>query len=145
MSKNIELRQKLLVNFLQDNFIKGRFFSILEIVRCVRYPDGSPCYNYNMDPYIHDHCAVLSSDVRAINWATDEGCKIIVKDKKGGVKLCESVEEFNTWRNHELEPLEKKWKYLNNLKFKKSLDNQGSIDVDDPEFALSFFDTIKEE
>lgn len=129
---DIELRKKCLVGWLTLHFIYGRFYSIEEVVAGVVYPDGTPCYTLNHNPYNHDKCAVLSSDVRSLNWSCDNGCKIIIKDSKGGVKLCESYEEFDAWRKAELEPLDKKRKYLNNLKWKSRMDGQVEFDIDNP-------------
>ena len=114
----LNTRQWLLKKYLLDHFRSGEFITIEEICANVCYSDGVPCYQLNTNPYNHDKCACLSNDVRTINWSVDEGWKIIIKDTKGNVKLCESQEEFEEWRERELKPLEKKWKYLNNLVFK---------------------------
>lgn len=129
-------RQWLLKRFLEENFVSGKFYSIKEICDLVVYPSGEKAYIYNTDPYNHDKCVALGNDVRAINWSVSEGYKIIIKDKKGGVKLCENESEFIEWRNNELRPLEKKYAYLNNLKWKAERDgtmpiiNQANNPVD---------------
>lgn len=115
-------RQWALKRWLEENHEPGKFHSILEVCRGVRFTDGSYCYEFNTDPYKHDKCIALSNDVREINWSVGEGYKLIIKDKSGGVKLCESKEEFEEWRKKELEPLDKKWKYLNNMKYKADRD-----------------------
>ena len=115
-------RQRELKRWLEQNHEPGKFHSILEVCRGVRYIDGSYCYEFNTDPYKHDKCIALSNDVREINWSVGEGYKLIIKDKFGGVKLCESKEDFEEWRKKELEPLDKKWKYLNNMKYKADTD-----------------------
>lgn len=122
MENGLTPRQWALKRFLADNFVAGRFFSIEEICNNVYLPNGEKAYTYNTNPRIHDKCVALSNDVREINWNIQEGYKIIVKDSKGGVKLCESELEFTIWRDKELAPLERKWKYLNNLKYKASKD-----------------------
>lgn len=119
-------RQEFLLEWLNANHIPGRFWSIEEICSSL-YCDDAPIYTLNIDPYIHDKCIMLSNDVRAINWSLAEGCMVIIKDTKGGIKLCESEDEFNSWRQEQLAPLEKKWKYLNTLVFKKRMD--GSMDI----------------
>ena len=122
MEEELTTRQKMLKEWLEQNHEPGKFHSILEVCRGVRYLDGSYCYEFNTDPYKHDKCIALSNDVREINWSVGEGYKLIIKDKFGGVKLCESKEEFEEWRKKELEPLDKKWKYLNNMKYKADRD-----------------------
>lgn len=111
-------RQQLLKQWLVDNFQSGRYYSIEEVVASVVDENGDYVYRLNKNPYNHDKCAVLSNDVRQINWSVDEGWKIIIKDTKGGIKLCETEEEFKTWKEHEKEPVERKCKYLNQLVFK---------------------------
>lgn len=90
-------RQHLLKTFLENNFISGKFFSIYEICQSVHYSDGEPCYEYDDREITHDHCVALGNDVRAINECLVDGWKLIIKDKKGGVKLAESETEFKTW------------------------------------------------
>ena len=124
-----ESRQKALIDYLNEHFESGKFITIEEICRGVVDEDYKPYYKYNTNPYNHDKCAVLSSDVRDLNWNVNEGCQIIVKDPKGNVKLCESEDEFKAWRAKELEPLDKKWKYLNNLVYKSWQD--GATDLFD--------------
>ena len=118
LTKNLTPRQHRLVDFLKDNFVNGKYFSIEEIC------ESGLGYELNKNPYTHDKCVALGSDVRQINWAIGSRYSIIVKDKKGGVKLCESKEEFDEWKENEMKPLEKKIKYLNNLEYKASFDNQ---------------------
>ena len=115
-------RQWALKRYLESHFESGKFITIEEICREVRNYENVPYYHYNTNPYVHDKCACLSADVRAINWSVEEGWKIIIKDNKGNVKLCESEEEFNDWREKELAPLTRKWKYLNNLVYKTKRD-----------------------
>ena len=136
-------RQHSLMDFLKDNFISGRYYSIEEIVDRVVDSEGNPYYKLNTNPYNHDKCVALSNDVRTINWSITDRYHIIIKDKKGGVKLCESKEEFNTWKQEQLKPLETKWKYLNNLAWKENregtmaivnLANRG-LSVDEADFV----------
>ena len=122
MENGLTPRQWALKRFLEDNYIPGRFWSIEEICECVYMPNGIRAYQYNTNPRIHDKCVALSNDVREINWSVIEGYKILVKDKKGGVKICETRKEFEEWRENELKPLDRKWKYLNTLVWKKNED-----------------------
>ena len=115
-------RQWRLKDWLEKNHINGRYWSIEEIVDNVKYTSGEPCYKLNTNPHIHDKCAALGADVKAINWDCSEGQKIIIKDKFGGVKLAETEIEFNGWRLTQLEKLEKSYQYLNNLKWKARRD-----------------------
>lgn len=126
-STRLNTRQWLLKKYLEEHFESGRFITIEEICFNVKFADGELCYNYNENPYNHDKCAVLSADVRSINWSVDEGWKIIIKDKKGNIKLCESREEFENWRAEQLKPMEKKWKYLNNLVYKSHQDGSAPM------------------
>lgn len=57
-----------------------------------------------------------------LNWRIGARYSIIVKDKKGGCKLCESKDEFDSWKQSELAPLKRKWEYLNNLQYKANQD-----------------------
>lgn len=129
--KMIECRRFELISYLRAHFAPGKFITIEEICANVTYissfsgdgPHLSPFYKFNTNPYIHDKCAVLGEDIRAINW--DRNSKnhfIIIRNSSGDVKLCESNEEFENWRKKELEPIERKCKYLNSLKSKANAD-----------------------
>ena len=120
---NLVTRQHALMDWLKEHFISGRYYSIEEIVENVRDNEGNPYYTLNTNPYNHDKCVSLSADVRTINWTITDRYHIIIKDNKGGCKLCESKTEFDTWKKEQLEPLETKWKYLNNLEWKADRDN----------------------
>ena len=63
--------------------------------------------------------------VRDINYNCEEGQKLIIKNAEGSIKLAESKEEFDAWRDGELKKLESRYQYLNNLKWKQERD--GSI------------------
>lgn len=117
LAKNLTTRQHRLVDYLKDNFVSGKYFSIEEIC------NAGLGYELNTNPYTHDKCVALGNDIRQINWTIGSRYSIIVKDKKGGCKLCESKDEFEEWKQGELAPLEKKWKYLNNLEYKASFDD----------------------
>lgn len=117
LTKNLTPRQHRLVDYLKDNFVSGKYFSIEEIC------ESELGYELNKNPYTHDKCVSLGNDIRQINWAIGSRYSIIVKDKKGGCKLCESKQEFDEWKQSELAPLERKLKYLNNLEYKASLDD----------------------
>lgn len=115
MKDGLETRQWRLKDYLDQN--RGRFITIEEI--CNALPTF---YKLNTNPYTHDKCATLSSDVRTINWNGVDGYEIIIKDSKGSIKYAETEKEFEAWRKKELDKVEKKSQYLNNLKFKASLD-----------------------
>lgn len=121
LTKNLTSRQHRLVDYLKDNFVSGKYFSIEEIC------NADLGYTLNTNPRIHDKCAMLGSDIRAINWAIASRYSIIIKDKKGGCKLCESKEEFDTWKNEEKAKVERKYQYLNNLEYKASRDGTTPI------------------
>lgn len=127
MENGLTPRQWALKRFLEYNFVAGRFFTIEEICENVYLPNGCRAYELNTNPRIHDKCIALSNDVREINWNVVEGYKILVKDKKGGVKLCETRKEFEEWRENELKPLDRKWKYLNNLVWKRDEDGKAPL------------------
>lgn len=116
MANKLTPRQHALRNYLDNNFESGKYFSIEEIC------NAGLGYELNTNPKSHDKCIALSNDVKAINWCVTERYKIIIKNKKGGVKLCESEEEFNNWRDNELKKLERKYQYLNTLKYKEQRD-----------------------
>lgn len=118
LTKNLTSRQHRLVDYLEDNFKKGKYFSIEELC------DSSLGYELNTNPYSHDKCVALGNDIRQINWKIGSRYSIIVKDKKGGCKLCESKEELETWREEEKKPLITKLEYLNNLEYKASFHDQ---------------------
>lgn len=121
MQGGLNTRQWILKNWLLNNFVPGKFYSIEEIVEALYY-EGKPLYELNKNPKIHDKCIKLAEDIKTINWNIREGYKIIVKDSKGGAKICESMEEFNEWYDNEMKPLVKKIEYLNTLKGKAKLD-----------------------
>lgn len=141
--KNLTSRQHRLVDYLKDNFVSGKYFSIEEIC------ESGLGYELNKNPYTHDKCIALGNDIRQINWSIGSRYSIIVKDKKGGCKLCESKQEFDEWKQSELAPLERKWKYLNNLEYKA--DRDGTMPIinlnDKPinEKDLEFVDVYKGE
>lgn len=120
-TKGINTRQWILKMWLEKNFVKGKFFSIEEICEQVTY-NGEHLYTLNKNPRIHDKCLQLSDDVREINWNCVDGYKIIIKDEKGGIKLCESQEEFDSWYNDEIATMEIKYQYLNTIKQKAKWD-----------------------
>ena len=77
-----------------------------------------------MNLWISVKCAKLGKMVRDINWNCEEGQKLIIKNAEGSIKLAESKEEFDAWRESELKKLESKYQYLNNLKWKQDRDGQ---------------------
>lgn len=124
-------RQNTLRKFLEDNFISGKYWTIEELVENVRDEFNEPYYKLNTNPYNHDKCIQLSADIKTINWSVTEGYKIIIKDEKGGAKLCENENEFLTWKDRELKPVIKKFQYLNNLKYKAK--QEGTCPIIDQE------------
>lgn len=121
LQKNLTPRQHRLVDYLKDNFQKDRYFTIEEL--CA----ADLGYELNKNPRTHDKCVALGNDIRQINWAIGNRYSIIVKDKKGSAKLCESKEEFEEWKQGEKDKLERKYKYLNNLEYKASWDDTAPI------------------
>lgn len=140
LTKNLTPRQHRLINYLENNFEQGKYFSIESIC------NADLGYELNTNPKTHDKCVSLGNDIRQINWKIGHRYSIIVKDKKGGCKLCESQDEFDEWKQSELAPLERKWKYLNNLSYKASLHdtaplinlNDRVLDIDEIEFVDVF-------
>lgn len=118
LTKNLTPRQHRLIDYLEEHFQSGRYFSIEEL--CA----SGLGYELNTNPYTHDKCVALGSDIRQINWRIGARYSIIVKDKKGGCKLCESREELESWREEEKKPLITKLEYLNNLEYKASFHDQ---------------------
>lgn len=114
-------RQHRLRNWLTYHFESGRYFTIEEIC------NADIGYTLNTNPKTHDKCIALANDIKAINWNICERYKIIIKDNKGSCKLAESETEFNAWRDAELAKVEKKYQYLNNLKWKAARD--GTVPV----------------
>lgn len=140
-TKNLTPRQHRLINYLEDNFVQGKYFTIEEIC------NADLGYELNTNPKTHDKCISLGNDIRQINWKIGHRYSIIVKDKKGSCKLCESIDEFNEWKQSELAPLERKWKYLNNLSYKASWhDTAPLINLNDralEENEIEFVDVFK--
>lgn len=120
-NEKLTTRQHRLRDWLEDNFIPGRFFSIEEI--CA----AGLGYTLNTNLRVHDKCAALGADVRAINWQIADRYKIIIKDSKGGCKLAESKKEVDDWIQSEKDKLEKKYQYLNTIKWKEERD--GTVPV----------------
>lgn len=118
ITNKLTSRQWALKRYLEEHFISGHYFSIEHLCENVLLPNGEKAYTLNTDPYCHDKCIALSNDVKTINWTINEGYKILVKDTKGGVKLCESEQEFIAWRDRELKPIIRKYQYLSTLKYK---------------------------
>lgn len=116
LTKTLTTRQHRLVNYLEEHFVNGKYFTIEEI--CA----AELGYELNTNPKSHDKCVALGNDIRQINWAIASRYSIIVKNKKGSCKLCESKQEFDKWKQGELAPLERKWKYLNTLEYKADRD-----------------------
>ena len=121
MKGGITTRQWALKNYLEAHRGEG-YISIKQICEKVTTTDGVPYYRFNTNPYVHDKCVVLSNDVREINWNNVDGYQIIIKNTKGWIKYAETYEEFESWRQKELDKVTPKFQYLNNLKFKAKMD-----------------------
>ena len=116
-------RQHALVTWLKEHFVSGKYYSIEEIVENFRDTNDKPYYKLNTDnPRNHDKCISLSNDIRTINWTITSRYHIILKDKKGGCKLCETKKEFDNWVEETKEPLLKKLAYISTLSWKEKRD-----------------------
>ena len=62
-----------LKRFLEEHFVSGRYWSIEEIVESVRDSQGNKWYKLNTNPYVHDKCVALGSDIKEINWNCNYG------------------------------------------------------------------------
>lgn len=143
----LNTRQWILKMWLEKVQVSGKYFSIEEVVEQCTYK-GEHLYKLNRNPRIHDKCLQLSEDVRVINWNTNNGYKIIIKDEKGGIKLAESKEEFDRWYDREYSKIEKAYQYLNTIKSKTSWDgvmpiiNKANHPVKNYEFVDVFYSSI---
>ena len=109
-------RQHDLKNWLEANFVSGKYFTIEEIVKKVCDSEGYPYYHLNKNPYAHDKCIALSNDVKALNWATNlERYIPIVKNKKGSIKLAENKEELKDFIQELKDKVENAHQYANHL------------------------------
>ena len=123
MNTRLATRQHRLKDWLIENFVSGKYFTIEEIVENVRDSEGKPYYKLNTNPYTHDKCAVLSQDVRTLNWATGYERYIpIIKDNKGSIKLAENKEELDEYIEKEKKKVEKHYQYYNHLNSLAELD-----------------------
>ena len=146
LTKNLNRRQHALIDYLEDNFVSGKYFTIEEIVANLKDKDNNPYYKLNTNLRIHDKCASLGADIRAINWKIGYRYSVIVKDKKGSCKICESQQEFDEWKESEKKPLITKLEYLNNLSYKASWQdtapllnlNDRPLELDEIEFIDVF-------
>ena len=121
-TKKLTIRQHNLKNWLKNNFVSGKYFSIEEIC------NADIGYVLNKDPKIHDKCRPLGYDVTQLNYKTGVERYIpIIKDKKGGIKLVENKDELDTYIKEEKDKLEKKYQYLNHLVGVEKLD--GTVPV----------------
>ena len=123
MREKMTTRQHALKNWLDENFVSGKFFTIEEVVVGVVDSEGKPYYTLNKNPKKHDKCIALTNDVREINWLIGVERYIpIMKDKNGSVKLCESKAEFDEFYNLHEKRVQRHYQYLNTLKSKVELD-----------------------
>lgn len=115
-------RQHTLKNYLEQNFEKGKWFTIEEIC------EANIGYELNTNPYSHDKCIKLSQDVKALNWATNVKRYIpIIKNKKGSIKLCETEQELKDFVAKEERKIERVCEYKNHLKSLIKVD--GSVPI----------------
>ena len=63
MREKMTTRQHALKNWLDENFVSGKFFTIEEVVVGVVDSEGKPYYTLNKNPKKHDKCIALSNDV----------------------------------------------------------------------------------
>ena len=133
LTKGLTTRQHRLKDFLRDNFVSGKYFSIEEIC------NAGLGYVYNTNPRSHDKCVALGSDIKAINWCITERYIPIIKDSKGGCKLAENKQEVDDFIALKREEIETQSKYLNTLESKVERDgyalfvNQADRVLDDDE------------
>lgn len=114
--KQLETRCHRLKDWLEENFVSGKFWTIEEIVRNVRDSEGQPYYELNTNPHTHDKCIALANDVKQLNWHTNRERYIpIIKDKRGAIKLCENKEELEKYVDSEKKRIENTYKYYNHL------------------------------
>lgn len=137
--KGLTTRQHRLKDWLKENFVSGKFFTIEEIVANVKDSEGNPYYKLNTNPYTHDKCVALGSDVKELNWHTNIDRYIpIIKDSKGSIKLCENEEELRDYIEKEKRKVEKAYQYYNHLNSLIAIDgtmpfiNLANNVVDDP-------------
>lgn len=122
--RELDTRSHRLKDWLEDNFVSGKFFTIEEICKYVRDEEGEPYFKLNTNPHIHDKCIALSQTVKDLNWHTGRECYIpIIKDKNGSIKLAENKEELECFINGLKRKVENANKYANHL--------QGLIDLAD--------------
>ena len=76
LTKNLTSRQHRLVDYLKDNFVSGKWFTIEELC------SANLGYILNTNPRVHDKCASLGADIRAINWAIASRYSIIINCNK---------------------------------------------------------------
>lgn len=114
--KQLETRCHRLKDWLEENFVSGKYFTIEEIVMKVRDSEGNPYYVLNTNPRTHDKCIALANDVKQLNWHTNRERYIpIIKDKRGAIKLCESKKELETYVDSEKKRIENTYQYYNHL------------------------------
>lgn len=112
-AKGLTTRQKALRQWLDDNFVSGKFFSIEEVVSGFIDNEGKPYYELNTNPKIHDKCIALGKDIKAINRLQIENYIPIIKDNKGGCKLAENKEEVKAFIEELREEAKNKAIYCN--------------------------------
>ena len=111
-----------LKDYLYDNFESGKYFSIEEIC------GAGLGYKLNLNARCHDRCLPLAQDVKKLNWATNVERYIpIIKNKQGGIKLCESEQELKDFVAKEEKRVEKICEYKNHLKSLINVD--GSVPI----------------
>lgn len=125
VEKKLTARQHRLKDWLKENFVSGRYYTIEEVVKGVVDSEGKPYYTLNTNPYTHDKCVALGNDVKAINWNITQRYIPIIKDSKGSIKLAESKEEAQRYINKEKEKVQRKCEFLNTLASK--IEQDGTI------------------
>lgn len=123
--KKLTTRQHALKNWLEANFVSGKYWTIEEVVEGVRDTNGEPFYILNKNPHKHDKCLALANDVKQLNWHTGRERYIpIIKDTKGSIKLAENREELQNYVDEEEARIENTYMYYNHLKSLVGLDGE---------------------
>lgn len=113
----LNTRQHSLKNWLEENFVSGKWFTIEEVC------EAGLGYVLNTNPRSHDKCILLSNDVKEIDWATGVERYIpIIKNSKGSIKLAESREELEEYIASEKRKVEKVCMFANHLQSLIALD-----------------------
>lgn len=110
LTKPLTPRQHRLKDYLKDNFVSGKYFTIEEIC------EAGLGFELNTNPKAHDKCIALSNDIKQLNWLAGIHRYIpIVKDSRGACKLAENEQELKDYVASEKRKVEKVNQYANHL------------------------------